>query len=144
MDTKMIQVSRRRVLELAERQHGVISRRQLLVVGASADAIKQRMRNGRLHPVLRGVYALGRPGISRHGRWMAAVLRCGPEAVLSHQSAAALWVIGKERLDQIEISLPAHAARRASGIVVHRRKDLRPADITIRNGIPVTAPICTL
>jgi very-short-patch-repair endonuclease len=75
---------------------------------------------------------------------MAAVLRCGTEAVLSHQSAAALWEIGNERSSRVEISLPASAARRAPGILVHRRAELRPDDLTTRHGIPVTAPICTL
>src|SRR5258705_13201472 len=76
---------------LTQKQHGVVARRQLLALGLTADAIKHRLKRGRLHPVFRGVYAVGRPELSRHGRWMAAVLSCGRRAALSHESAAALW-----------------------------------------------------
>jgi very-short-patch-repair endonuclease len=75
---------------------------------------------------------------------MAAVLRCGPEAVLSHESAAALWEIGDEGSDGIDISLPADVARRAPGITIHRRADLRPDRLTTHQGIPVTNVACTL
>jgi Transcriptional regulator, AbiEi antitoxin len=86
-----------RVWRLASRQHGVVSRRQLLELGFSAQAIKHRVATGRLHQVARGVYAVGRPDLGREGRWMVAVLACGADALLSHTSAAALWEIGEER-----------------------------------------------
>ena len=38
-----------------------------------------------------GVYAVGRPDLTQHGKWMAAVLSCGEGAALSHTSAAALF-----------------------------------------------------
>src|SRR5919198_3871486 len=77
--------------QLIDSQHGVVARGQLLHLGLSSRAIHHRIASGRLHPVWSGVYAVGRPQLSRHGRWMAAVLSCGPEAVLSHRSAAAAW-----------------------------------------------------
>ncbi|MGH2993018.1 MAG: hypothetical protein ACRDL1_05725 [Solirubrobacterales bacterium] len=67
-----------------------------------------------------------------------------PEAVLSHDSAAALWEILPVERARIEVSVPAHLDRRRPGIVVHRRAILGPADRTRRQGIPVTTPICTL
>src|SRR5216683_2010176 len=87
------QIAQSRVWGLAERQHGVVARRQLLALGFGSQAIKHRIGSGRLHPVWRGVYAGGRPMLAPHGRWMAAVLACGPGAVLSHESAAHLWGI---------------------------------------------------
>ena len=75
---------------------------------------------------------------------MAAVLSCGPDAALSHGSAAALWEIGLESRRVIEVSVPARAYRRRDGIVAHRRRALVPADSTRRHGIPVTTPICTI
>ena len=78
---------------LARRQHGVVTRRQLLALGFTSKQIERRMATGRLHPVAWGVYAVGRPDLSRHGRWLAAVLSCGRTAVLSHESAAALYGI---------------------------------------------------
>src|SRR6185295_17101171 len=81
------------VWALARAQHGVISRDQLLGLGYSRRAIQHREAKGRLHPVRRGVFAVGRPHLTRYGDWMAAVLAGGPGAVVSHHSAAALWQI---------------------------------------------------
>jgi len=74
---------------------------------------------------------------------MAAVLSCGPGAVLSHGSAAAMWEIGSERRGLIEVSVPGDAIRRRSGVIAHRR-NLKPAEVTKRKGIPLTAPVRTL
>ena len=126
------------------RQHGVVARRQLLELGMGARRIERRVASGRLHPVWRGVYAVGRPQLSRHGRWMAAVLAGGPGAVLSHSSAAALWGFGKERPGVVEISVPADRRRQRPGIRAYRRAVLKPEDLTDHEGIPVTSPTLTL
>src|ERR1044071_4791683 len=77
---------------LAERQHGVVSIRQLeKTLGYSRKAVQRDVAAGRLHRLHRGVYAVGHRRISSHGRCLAAVLACGPEALLSHGSAALLW-----------------------------------------------------
>jgi hypothetical protein len=133
-----------RAWSVARSQHGVIARRQLLDLGFSAHAIDHRIAKGRLHPLRRGVYAVGRPKLTRYGRWTAAVLASGPGAVLSHASAAALWEVAQELAHAIEISVCARARRRRPGLTVHRRANLGPADITRKYGIPVTTPILTL
>jgi very-short-patch-repair endonuclease len=132
------------VWELVRAQHGVIARRQLLALGFPQKAIRHRLSNGRLHRVHQGVYAVGRPSLDPHGRWMAAVLACGEKAVLSHSSAAALWRIGFEMRDAIEISLPSPFQRRRPGLRIYRRESLRQRDMTVEHGIPVTTPIQTL
>jgi very-short-patch-repair endonuclease len=129
---------------LARAQHGVVSHGQLVALGYGPQAIKHRVAKGRLHPVARGVYAVGRPQLTRYGRWMAAVLSCGPDAVLSHASAAALWEIGSQPTPEIHLSLPLGSRRRRPGIVIHRRKALTDQDVTRHHGIPVTTPIATL
>lgn len=131
------------VRAIALRQHGVITRGQLLERGLSRHAIKHRIRRARLHPVWRTVYAVGRPELTRDGRWMAAVLRCGEGADLSHASAAALWGFGDDH-GLIEVSIPLPRSVRAAPIRVHRRRALRPADRTTKRGIPVTSPLRTL
>ena len=98
---------------------------------------------GRLRPVFRGVYVVGRPGVTSQGRWMAAVLACGPGAVLSHDSAAALLGIGSEDGAEIEVSVAPGWDRRRPGIRVHRRRFGRHAIGTF-DGIPVTSPAQTL
>jgi hypothetical protein len=93
------------VWKVVRKQHGVIARGQLLRLGYSTEAIKHRIASGRLHPLWRGVYAVGRPDVGRRGRWMAATLICGPEALLSHRSAAELWGIG-QRWQGIDVVVP--------------------------------------
>src|SRR3954465_10231812 len=79
---------------LAENQHGVVSRAQLSELGLGRRAIGHRIEVGRLYRVHRGVYAIvGGRLMTRRAQWMAAVLACGPGAVLSHLAAAALWAI---------------------------------------------------
>lgn len=134
----------REAWRLVKRQHDVVSRRQLLALGFTPDGIKHRILSGRLHQVRRGIYAVGRPSLTQHGRWMAAVLACGDGAVLSHSSAAALWRIGYERRDVVELSLPSLSDRRRSGLVIHRRPSLQPRNLTTRHRIPVTGPVQTL
>ncbi len=80
------------IAELARRQHGVVARRQLLRVGLSPAQIRVRVRRGSLHGVYRGVYSVGHRAAGVFGPPMAAVLACGPEAVLSHRSAG--WLLG--------------------------------------------------
>jgi very-short-patch-repair endonuclease len=130
--------------EVVERQHGVIARRQLLEMGYSAKGIRHRVMSRRLHCVHRGVYSVGRPSIGPNGRWMAAVLACGPQAVLSHSSAAALWRIGSEVRDLIEVSVASPHHRRRPGLRIYRRPSLWPEDHTLCYRIPVTTPIQTL
>jgi very-short-patch-repair endonuclease len=130
---------------LARRQHDVLTRQQLLHLGFSRREIERRIESGRLHRVRQGIYAVGRPSLTQHGRWMAAVLACGEGAVLSHSSAAALWRVGTEQRGLVEISLPRSSRRRRPGIRIHRRPSLNlQRDMTTEHGIPVTTPIQTL
>ena len=124
-------------------KHGVLTRQDLLGLGFSPEAIKHRVSRGRLHPLVRGVYAVGRPHLSREGRWMAAVLACGPDAVLSHRSAAALWGFAKEHPDYVEVSVRRSSEARRRGIRCHRRPALPSSEITTRLGIPLTQPVRT-
>src|SRR4051794_37180699 len=144
MGQKKRQPSGSRLWALAKKQHGVVARSQLLSLGFSSDSINHRLAKGRLHRVFRGVYAIGRPELSRHGRWMAAVLNCGSDAVLSYETAAALWEIRPKRRGDIAVSVPACGGRRQrAGIRLHRRA-LSADDLTQHYGIPVTTPARTL
>jgi very-short-patch-repair endonuclease len=89
-----------------------------------------------MHRLHAGVYLVGHRLISREGRWMAAVLVSGDEAVLSHWSAAALWGIRPSSRTRIDVTVP-HATR--SSDPIRRHVSSLPADeITVEEGIPVT------
>src|SRR3954452_2156243 len=125
---------------LVWRQYGAVARWQLLERGYNADAINHKIETKWLYPVFRGVYAVGRPELSRFGMWMAAVLACGLSAVVSHDSAAALWGIWTY-LGDIHVSVTASTSREHPGIRVHRRAHI---DATTHHRIPVTTPTATL
>ena len=129
------------VWALARQQHGVVARRQLLELGYSEKAIAHRLGAGRLHKVWPGVYAVGRPRLTQHGRWMAAVLSCGPGAALSHRAGAALWQITTMERGLIQVSVSRGHPRGGAGVVVHRRPRL---EVVSHEGIPVTSPVQTL
>lgn len=122
----------------------MVTRAQLLGLGLGSDSIKHRISRGRLHPLWRGVYAVGRPEVDQRGRWTAAVLSCGPDALLSHRSAAALWGLMRASRDEIHVAIPRTAVRRRPGIRVHRLADLSPERWRRVDGIPVTDPVSTL
>jgi very-short-patch-repair endonuclease len=119
----------------------LVTRAQLLQLGFKGRQIEHRVGIGRLHPIHRGVYALGRPELTRHGFLMAAVLACGPHAALSHESAAELWEIRAGRRGAIDVSVPGGERRSRPGINVHRQTF---RDVTRGHGIPVTTVVATL
>jgi very-short-patch-repair endonuclease len=129
---------------LAGRQHGVVARSQLLTLGFNAREIEHRVARGRLHLVMRGIYAVGWPRLTRERHWMAAVLACGAGALLSHRSAAALWGIGTERRGRIDVTVRRTTRLRRPGISVRARSAFAEADIAHRDGIPVTGIVRTL
>src|SRR5690349_7323415 len=118
-----------RLDEIALRQHGVVTLRQLEAVGLSRDAVAKRSKSGRLHRIHQGVYAVGHRGLSLHGRFMAAVLACGEGAVLSHTSAAVLWKLLEPIDGPVHVSVPSTSGRkRRKGIHLHRCPSLAPPE----------------
>lgn len=142
MTTRKLQPWSSRAWDLTRRQHGVVTRRQLLALGMPAATIRARLTAGRLHRLGRGVYAVGRPDVGRLGQLMAATLACGPGARLSHRSAGELWRISPRPKGWIDVSVPGHALHRRHGIRLHRRVEFGTTRIV--KGIPVADPISVL
>jgi very-short-patch-repair endonuclease len=122
---------------LARAQHAVVARRQLAALGIGDNAIAYRLRVGRLHRIHRAVFAVGHPLLTQPGRYMAAVLACGPDAVLSHRAAARHWGLLGGGSGFVDVSCPDRR-RPARPIRAHRTR-LDAADSTVRDGIPVTS-----
>jgi very-short-patch-repair endonuclease len=128
----------------AERQHGNVTLLQLQLLGLGRSGVSRRAKNGRLYRVHRCVYAVGRPDLTQRGHWMAAVLACGPKAVLSHRSAAALHGIRRDNRAKTDVTLPTRSARSRPTIDVHTSVTLEAADITSVDRIPCTTVARTL
>lgn len=157
MDGKVANATQR-IVEIANRQHGVVSLAQLRGAGLSNDAVRARTLAGYLHRVHRGVYAVGHTGLPAEGRWFAAVLAVGrgPHpggrsmlerwgAALSHRSAASLWELLPVRDGRSEVIVHGIGGRAGrAGIHVHRSISLAATEVTLRHGIPVTTPARTI
>ena len=130
----------RAIAALAATQHGVVTRDQVVALGLTRHAIAHRVTTGRMHTLHRGVYAVGHPGLSVHGRRLAAVLACGDRALLSHRSAAVLHGLLPEDGGRLHVTVPMRR-RPPAGVIVHRS---RIAAGVRRDAIPVTTPARTL
>ena len=131
--------------ELAKRQWGVVTRGQLIGLGFGDRGLADWVRTGRLHRLYRGVYAVGHDRLRLEGRWFAAVMACGPGAVLSHRDAAQLWQLSQSSSAYVDVTVPSlNGRRKREGIRIHRSGRLRPEDVTVRHGIPVTTVARTL
>jgi hypothetical protein len=126
------------LIAVAERQHGVVTLRQLEALGFKAEAVRARVRSGRLRRLHRGVYALPGFPLSANSNRLAAVVACGNGAVLSHVAAAAHWTIRPSAATRIDVTVPRRSGRRRQGLRVHRADRLTPSEITAVDGIPCT------
>lgn len=134
----------RLISDLAAKHHGVVARRQLLHAGVPDHIIDERVKSRRLLCLHRGVYALGHRALRREGRWLALVLACGRDAVLSHGSAAIHWGIWDGRDWPVHVTSPrAGGRKRRRGLISHRA-DLPVDERTERAGIPVTSVARTM
>jgi hypothetical protein len=133
-----------RVALRAADQWGVLSTRELRGCGLSADAVTHRVRKGSLHPLHRGVYAVGHPNPPVEGRFLAAVKACGPGAVLSHYAAAAHWEFVRWDDRRPEVTVVGAATRVHRAIRVHRTAALERVDVVRHRGIAITSPARTL
>jgi Transcriptional regulator, AbiEi antitoxin len=131
----------RLIAAIAAEQHGHIAYQQLVDLGLTRSAIDVRVKKGLLIRVHRGVYAVGHPRPEGIARAAAAVLACGPDGVLSHFSAAALWGL-THWPHRHEVTVPAK--RHPSGIWVHLHPTLESRDIRKHRGLRVTSPARTV
>jgi very-short-patch-repair endonuclease len=142
MATKSVHPWARDAWALTRRQHGVVTRKQLIDLGMPRETIRARLETGRLHRLWPGIYAVGRPDLDRLGRLKAATLACGPDARLSHRSAAELWRILPRVPGAIDVSVPSGSRPRRPGICLHRQ--VRFGTTRIVKDIPVGDPLSVL
>lgn len=129
------------IAALADAQHRVVGRLQLLDLGLTARSIGYRVSIGRLHEVLPSVYSVGAKRLTVEGRGMAVALWGGQGATISHRSAAALWGVLPAR-GMIHVTCRRRRNPRP-GIAVHQRR-LAADEVTTHEGIPVTTVARTL
>ena len=134
----------RAIAHLAGSQHGVVALRQLVDIGLGARAVRARVAAGRLHRIHRGVYSVGHASLGPRAGWIAAVLACGPGAVLSHRSAAALHDLRASASMRVEVLVPRRRSSSPRGVVVRTSSRLAAADVVVVDGIRCTSVARTL
>ncbi len=136
----------REIVRLGGGRHGVFALAEAASLGLTKQKAARRVAGGRLWRLHTGVYSIVPPHLLRaEGRWLAAVLACGPGAVLSHTHAAALWELRHRPSGLIHVTIPRRSGRRKRpGITLHRSSTLLPSHTTVRRSIPVTQPARTL
>lgn len=125
--------------QLASRTKGLVVRRRALAAGVSRDELDDRAAAGRLERLHAGVYRHAAAAFTQDMRWLAAVLACGDDARLSHRAAAVLHGFPGVRRSKPEVTTPHTDLPRLHGVDVHRAVRLRPYEVTVVRGIPVTA-----
>jgi very-short-patch-repair endonuclease len=124
---------------VAGRQRGVVSREQLRRVGFSDAGIDDWVRDRRLRKVFRGAYLLESAGLTQRGRHLAAVLACGPGAIISHRSAAYLLGIGERSPRVIDVITTGKRGEAIDGIRVHAVHFPADSELVRAHGIPCTS-----
>jgi very-short-patch-repair endonuclease len=134
-----------RIDAVAQRQRGRATREQLLIAGVSPSAIDRRLRNGRLRRLHHSVYGVPHTSDLPLAAETGALLACGEGAVLSYHSAATLWGLRPGEARPVHVTIPAARTGPAPlGVKLHHSRNITPADIRIRDGLPVTSPARTL
>lgn len=127
---------------VVQAQHGAVSARQLGSLSFNASWIKRAVRSGRLTRVHQGVYVVGLPTGTIEQRCAAARLAGGRRSVVSHQSAAALLGIMRDRPGPIHLTLPRSRKSRP-GLHFHQ-STLRVVDTVVHDGIRTTSALRTI
>jgi hypothetical protein len=124
------------IAEIAEGQHGVVSRVQLHAAGVSDEMIATRVAMRRLYRLHDGVFSLTRqPG--QRGLFMAAHLGTG--GLVSDRSAVALWDLRAQSSGPVHVTVPRGCGGRRRGVRTHRTRRLEPDDCSRLDGIPCTS-----
>ena len=129
---------------LAVAQNGVVTLEQLEAIGLTDDAIIKRVERARLYRIHQTVYSLTPQVMTERGMFMAAVLACGTDAVLSHRSAAYLWGLVESWQEPIDVTAPNRRGRSPDGVASHRDASLQPIDKTSLYGVPCTTVARTI
>jgi len=129
------------LLDQASRQHGALSTEQAQLAGATAVQLSRWTAAGRLdRSSPRCLRVPGTPD-SPHHRAITAVLDAGPGAVLSHQSAAALWDLPGFSLVPHHVLAPRAGRRRRDKVpTLHQSLRIPEHHVVVLDEIPVTSP----
>ena len=132
-----------RLYETAESQAGYFTASQAREHGFSWERLSENVKRGRFLRLFRGIYRLAHFPSSAYEDLFVAWLRTGPNSVISHESALTLYNLSDVLPGEIHVIILRTASRRRSGLRLHTNQ-LKPEEITTREGLPVTTAARTI
>lgn len=129
--------------EIAEAQAGYFTAQQAREVGFSWERLSSNAKRGKFLRVSHGIYRLAQFPSSPFEDLFVAWLRTGPDSVVSHESALALFSLSDVLPSEVHVIVPRTASRRRRGIRLHTNR-LDPDEVTRREGLPVTTVARTI
>ncbi len=133
----MVNSRHSRLYEIAESQAGYFSAVQARQAGFSSSLLSYHAKTGLVERISRGTYRIRRfPGSSYEDLFYSK-LRAGPDAVISHESALALYELSDVLPTEVHVTVPRTTSRRRAGMRQHRNH-LESKDVTAREGLRVT------
>ena len=129
---------------LASRQHGIVTREQLLEAGFGRGVIQRRIDSGHLIPVHPGVYLVGHMAVAPLAYETAALLACRPRALLSDATAARLLRLPAPEDGLMHVTVVGRTRPSLRGVRIHSINRIDPVDERRHEGLPLTAPALTL
>ena len=129
--------------QIAEQQGGYFSAVQARQAGFSRSLLAYHLGTGRFERVKPRIYRLVQFPTSPHEDLYVAWLQAGPRAVISHDSALALYNLSDLLPSQVHVTVPSTTSRRRTGLRFHT-KQLEPGDVARYEGLPVTTVLRTL
>lgn len=109
-----------KIAGIAARQFGLITLVQLYSLGLTYTEVHRRVQKGRLFPLHRGVFAVGRPDIAPRGHLKAGLLALGEASFLSHRASLAVQGLGAIDTRRIELTVVASSTPKRPGLIIHR------------------------
>ena len=128
---------------IAEPQAGYFTTSQAIAAGYSRSLLSHHAAASTFLRVRRGIYRLARFPSSPWEDLYVAWLRCGPRAVISHDSALAFLDLSDFLPSEVHVTVPRASSRRRDRLRLHT-SELRPDETTFRDGLPITTAARTI
>jgi Transcriptional regulator, AbiEi antitoxin len=132
------------LLTLAATQHQLFTVQQAAAIGVSPAMVRSASDRGWVRRERQGVYVVAGAGPSRWRPVLAAAMAAGPDAVVSHGTAASIHRFHGVIPNEIELTIPSPGRRYLQDVRVHRSATLLCGDVVQRSGVRVTSPVRTI
>ena len=135
--------SREELFRVSEARNGWFRAADAVEAGVPRQQLARYVDSGVLRRLAHGVYRLRDFPAQPFEDVIGACLWAGPDAVASHDTALAVYGLGEVTPSVVHVTVPRRLRKRRDNVIVHTGL-LTSRDVTVRDGVPVTAPARTL